>query len=90
MFGLGFAWLVFNPVIAFLSSGEWPVEFVDGPNLICCCSLVWLSLVIVPLSAVADLLLVRKLRWRVRNHLPVMAMFYFLSAFILLPERNQV
>ena len=83
LFGLGFAWLVFNPIIAFLSSGEWPVEFVDGFNLICCCSLLWLPLVIVPLSVVADLLLVRELHWRAPSHFPVMAMLYFLSAFML-------
>ncbi len=83
MFGLGFAWLVFNPVITFLFSGEWPAEFVDGPNLICCCSLVWLPLVIVPISVAADLLLVRELHWRAPSHFPVMAMLYFLSAFML-------
>jgi hypothetical protein len=83
LFGLGFAWLVFNPVITFLSSGEWPGEFIDGPNLICCCSLVWLPLVIVPISVAADMLLVRELHWRAPSHFPVMAMLYFLSAFML-------
>jgi hypothetical protein len=76
-------WFVVTPLLSAWASGEPTGTDLGAPAFTCCCWVVWLGTVIVPLSVAGEALWIRRRGWPWSVHLPVMTGAFFITPGLL-------
>jgi hypothetical protein len=76
-------WILLNPALSLLVTGEYAETGFEPLNLVCCCSIVWLPAIIAPISFFGEKILVERWGWGWLTHILAMAAVFFVVSTIL-------